>query len=516
MEPIADLDVLDPVSSAPDAAAPDAAAPDAPRAVVGRAGTTRPADGAANGRSVYIETYGCQMNVADSELVASILSGAGYALASDEAEADVVLLNTCAIREKAEDRVRGRLTHVRSRKERERERGGRDVQIGVLGCMAERLRSKLLEQERLVDLVVGPDAYRDLPRLLAESEATGQAAVNVQLSREETYADLAPVRLDANGVSAFVSVMRGCDNMCAFCVVPFTRGRERSRPVASVLSEVGQLVDEGYKEVTVLGQNVNSYRDERGGPQTGGAAVDFAELLYRISLLSPELRIRYSTSHPKDCSDALLHVHREVPTVCDFIHLPVQHGSTEVLRRMRRTYTREHYLDLVERARSIVPGVSLSTDLIAGFCGETDAEHAETLSLMEAVRYDHAFTFAYSERPDTYAARKYADDVPDSVKRARLGEIVAVQRRHALASHRARVGREEVVLVEGTSKRSDAQLRGRTDTSHMVVFDRPAHVEPGDYAVVRVDDCTSATLLGTFVRRTTLAEAARPAPPVAA
>ena len=487
MQPIADLDVLD--APAPVSSAPDVQGEDRPRVLEARAGT--------NGRSVYIETYGCQMNVADSELVASILGGEGYALAEREADADVVLINTCAIREKAEDRVRGRLTHVRSRKEREA-KAGRDVQIGILGCMAERLRSKLLEQERLVDLVVGPDAYRDLPRLLAESRDTGQAAVNVQLSREETYADLAPVRYDTNGVTAFVSIMRGCDNMCAFCVVPFTRGRERSRPVTSILSEVGQLVDAGYKEVTVLGQNVNSYRVEQDG-----TAVDFAELLYRISLLSPELRIRYSTSHPKDCSDDLLHVHAERPTVCDFIHLPVQHGNSDVLKRMRRTYTREHYLALVDRARSIVPGIAFSTDLIAGFCGETDAEHADTISLMEAVRYDHAFTFAYSERPDTYAARKYSDDVPDDVKKARLAEIVELQRAHSLASHRARIGDLEVVLVEGTSKRSEDQLRGRTDTNHMVVFDRAFGLEAGDYAVVRVEDCTSATLLGSAVRATT-------------
>lgn len=493
MQPIADLDVLTGDALAPVSSAPDARAEaDAPRTVAARAGT--------NGRSVYIETYGCQMNVADSELVASILGGEGYALAESEAEADVVLINTCAIREKAEDRVRGRLAAFRAAKQR-----GQDLQIGVLGCMAERLRTKLLEQEQLVDLVAGPDAYRDLPRLLAESRDTGQAAVNVQLSREETYADLAPVRYDTNGVSAFVSIMRGCDNMCAFCVVPFTRGRERSRPVTSVLAEVGQLVDAGYKEVTVLGQNVNSYRVD-----ADGHAVDFAELLYRISLLSPELRIRYSTSHPKDCSDALLHVHRERPTVCDFIHLPVQHGNSDVLARMRRTYTREEYLALIDRARAIVPGIAFSTDLIAGFCGETDAEHADTLSLMEAVRYDHAFMFAYSERPDTYAARKYADDVPEAVKKARLQEIIALQNGHSLESARRRVGREEVVLVEGTSKRSEAQLRGRTDTNHMVVFDRPAGVEAGDYAVVRVDDCTSATLLGTFVRATTLeAETAR-------
>ena len=492
MQPIPDLDLLD--APAPVSSAPDVRGADQPHALPARAGT--------NGRSVWIETYGCQMNVADSELVASILGAEGYALAAEEDEADVVLLNTCAIREKAEERIRGRLTHLRARKER-RQPG---LQIGVLGCMAERLRSKLLEQERLVDLVVGPDAYRDLPRLLSDNHDTGQAAVNVQLSREETYADLAPVRYDTNGISAFVSIMRGCDNMCAFCVVPFTRGRERSRPVTSILSEVGRLVDAGYKEVTVLGQNVNSYRVEHDG-----AAVTFAELLYRISLLSPELRIRYSTSHPKDCSDELLHVHAERPTVCDFIHLPVQHGSSAVLQRMRRTYTREHYLDLVERARAIVPGLALSTDLIAGFCGETDAEHAETLSLMEAVRYDHAFLFAYSERPDTFAARKFSDDVPEAVKKARLAEIIDLQRAHSLASHRQRIGREEVVLVEGASRKSDAQLRGRTDTNHMVVFDRPAGLAAGDYAVVRVEDCTSATLLGRFVRSTTLADACQPA-----
>ncbi len=499
MQPIATLDLLDdatpPVSSAPDAAA----GVDQPRTLAPRAGG---ATGAGAGRSVYIETYGCQMNVADSELVASILGAEGYALAASEHEADVVLVNTCAIREKAEDRVRGRLTNFRSEKQRRLASGRSDLTIGVLGCMAERLRAKLLDQEKLVDVVVGPDAYRDLPRLLTTSRATGQAAVNVQLSREETYADLAPVRYDTNGVSAFVSIMRGCDNMCAFCVVPFTRGRERSRPTTSILAECAALVDAGYKEVTVLGQNVNSYRDT-----AGGHSVDFAELLYRISLLSPELRIRYSTSHPKDCSDALLHVHAERPTVCNFIHLPVQHGHTDVLARMRRTYTRDEYLALIERARAIVPDLALSTDIIAGFCGETDIEHAATLSLMEAVRYDHAFTFAYSERPDTYAARKLADDVPEPVKKARLAEIIALQKQHALASAERFVGRRVTVLVEGTSKRSSERLRGRTDSNHMVVFDRALGLAPGDYASVDVSGCTSATLLGTVVARTTLADA---------
>jgi len=489
MQPIADLDILAPVSSAPDVRGADQ--PHTPAASSPKAGQRR----------VLIETYGCQMNVADSELVASILGSEGYGLAESEADADVVLINTCAIREKAEDRVRSRLGRFRAQKVKRLAAGEGDLTIGVLGCMAERLRTKLLDQEKLVDVVAGPDAYRDLPNLLRQATETGQAAVNVQLSREETYADLAPVRYDTNGVSAFVSIMRGCDNMCAFCVVPFTRGRERSRPVTSILSEVGQLVDAGYKEVTVLGQNVNSYRVD-----ADGNAVDFAELLYRISLLSPELRIRYSTSHPKDCSDDLLRVHAERPTVCDFIHLPVQHGNSDVLKRMRRTYTRDEYLELIDRARQIVPGIAFSTDLIAGFCGETDAEHADTLSLMEAVRYDHAFMFAYSERPDTYAARKYTDDVPEAVKKRRLQEIIALQTTHALALNQTRIGSREVVLVEGTSKRSDDRLRGRTDSNHMVVFDRPANGElaRGDYATVDITDCTSATLLGSFVGATTL------------
>ncbi|MEM6335309.1 MAG: tRNA (N6-isopentenyl adenosine(37)-C2)-methylthiotransferase MiaB [Bacteroidota bacterium] len=440
-------------------------------------------------RTVYIETYGCQMNVADSEVVASILQTEGFGLTRDAESADVVLLNTCAIRENAEQKVRRRLEVFRKRKRF----GDPSLQIGVLGCMAERLRRKLLDQEKLVDLVIGPDAYRDLPRLLDHSHLTGQAGVNVQLSRQETYADLAPVRYDTNGVSAFVSIMRGCDNMCAFCVVPFTRGRERSRPVTSILAECAQLHEAGYKEVTVLGQNVNSYRFEQDG-----TAVGFAELLYRISLISPELRIRYSTSHPKDCSDELLHVHRERDTVCNYIHLPVQHGNTEVLKRMRRTYSREQYLTLVERARSICPELSFSTDIIAGFCGETEAEHQDTLSLMKHVRYDHAYMFMYSERPGTYAARKFEDDVPEAVKKRRLTEIITQQGQISLESNRSEVGRIHRVLVEGTSKRSDAQLAGRTDTNKMVVFDHGG-IEKGDYANVRITDCTSATLIGVAV-----------------
>ncbi len=457
--------------------------------------TPRVASSEADGfRRVYLETYGCQMNVSDSEIVASVLRENGFGLTRDPEQADVVLLNTCAIRENAEVKVRRRLDGFRARKRKDRP----DLMLGVLGCMAERLRHKLLEEEQLVDIVVGPDAYRDLPRLLHQASESGQAAVNVQLSREETYADLAPVRYDSNGVSAFVSIMRGCDNMCSFCVVPFTRGRERSRPVESILSECRRLVDEGFKEVTVLGQNVNSYRYGENG-----TSVNFAELLHRISLTSPELRIRYSTSHPKDCSDELLHVHRERPNVCNYIHLPVQHGNTDVLERMRRTYSREEYLDLIERARSIVPSVSLSTDIIAGFCGETEDEHADTLSLMEQVGYDHAYMFMYSERPGTYAQRKYADDVPTDVKKRRLQEIIDLQNFISRASNADDVGQEYLVLVEGPSKRSEEQLCGRTDANKMVVFDRLDYA-PGDYVRVRIQDSTSATLLGQPVGRTSL------------
>ena len=432
--------------------------------------------------SVYLETYGCQMNVSDSEIVASVLREAGYGLTHDPLEADVVLLNTCAIRENAEQRVRRRLEFFRARKRKH----NTNLKIGVLGCMAERLRHKLLEQERLVDIVVGPDAYRDLPRLLHQVDETGQSAVNVQLSREETYADIAPVRFDSNGISAFVSIMRGCDNMCAFCVVPFTRGRERSRNAGTIVRECQELFDSGYREVTLLGQNVNSYRD---GP------VDFATLLYRVSLLSPELRIRYSTSHPKDCSEALLEVHRDRPNVCNFIHLPVQHGNSGVLQRMRRGYSADEYRVLIERARRICPGVSLSTDIIAGFCGETENEHQDTLALLAEIQYDHAFMFMYSERPDTYAARKYTDDVPEDVKKRRLSEIIALQKSISHENNQMEIGRTHTVLIEGASKRSQAQLCGRTDTNKMVIFDRGT-LSAGVYVKVRITGCTSATLFG--------------------
>lgn len=436
-------------------------------------------------KMVYLETYGCQMNVSDSEIVASVLSKDGYGLTNDAMEADIVLINTCAIRENAEQKVRRRLEELRAHKTRVNP----DLKLGVLGCMAERLREKLLDQEKLVDIVVGPDAYRDLPNLLARATDTGQAAVNVLLSREETYQDIEPVRYDSNGVSSFVTIMRGCDNMCSFCVVPFTRGRERSRPVQSILNECKALVDNGYKEVTVLGQNVNSYLDEHDG-----AHVGFPELLARIAQISPALRIRYSTSHPKDCSDELLRVHAEYDNVCNYIHLPVQHGNTEMLARMKRTYSREHYIDLIARAKKIVPGISFSTDIIAGFCDETEEEHQDTLSLMAEVRYDHAYMFMYSERPDTYAARKYVDNVPEEVKKRRLQEIIQLQGGISLETNQAEIGKEHIVLVEGESRRSSAQLSGRTDTNKMTVFDRQDFAK-GDYVRVKITDCTSATLI---------------------
>lgn len=440
-------------------------------------------------RKLYLETYGCQMNVADSEIVASVLQEEGYGLTSNIDEADVVLLNTCAIRENAEQKVRGRLAILRAKKRKNNPK----MVIGVLGCMAERLREKLLVEEKLVDLVVGPDAYRDLPRLLHIKDETGQAAVNVQLSKEESYADITPVRYDSNGVSAFVSIMRGCNNMCAFCVVPFTRGRERSRSVTSILAECAMLYEQGYKEITVLGQNVNSYRFEQNG-----TVVSFAELLYRIAKISPDLRLRYSTSHPKDCSDELLYAHKEIDNICNYIHLPVQHGNTAVLRRMRRTYTREQYLELVEKAYQIVPNLSLSTDIIAGFCGETEEEHQETLSLIQKVRYDQAYMFVYSERPATFAARKYEDDIPEDIKQRRLSEIVKLQRQISAENNLTEIGKTHQILIEGVSKKSSEQLFGRTDTNKVVIVNKGDLVK-GQYVDVRILQSSSATLIGELL-----------------
>lgn len=443
------------------------------------------------GKRFYIESYGCQMNFSDSEIVASILRDSGFGPTRDAEKADLVLINTCSIREKAEQTVRNRLAEFRRLK---KSRPG--LIVGVLGCMAERLKARLLEEEKLVDMVVGPDAYRSLPTLLAEAE-DGRKAVNVLLSREETYSDISPVRLDGNGVTAFVSIMRGCNNMCSFCVVPFTRGRERSRDAASIVSECGELFAGGYREVTLLGQNVDSYLwvDE-----AGGRTVDFAKLLDMCARVSPLLRIRFSTSHPKDITDEVLHSMARHPNICRYIHLPLQSGSTRVLQHMNRSYTREWYLAKVRRIREVMPDCGISSDIIAGFCTETQEDHADTLDVMESSRFDFSYMFMYSERPGTLAAKRYADDVPEAEKRRRLNEIVALQNRMSLESNRANVGRVFTVLVEGDSRRSDAHWMGRNSQNKVVVFPKPAEggVGPGDYVDVRVHDCTQATLIGTL------------------
>ena len=442
-----------------------------------------------NGKYYYIESYGCQMNFSDSEIVAAILQAEGYGITRNCEEADLVLLNTCAIREKAEDRIRARLRNLNNLKKQRP-----DMLIGLLGCMAERLKKNLLEQERIVDIVVGPDAYRDLPKLVLEASG-GQKAVNVLLSREETYADISPIRLDANGVTAFISIMRGCDNMCSFCVVPFTRGRERSRNAFSIVAEAQDLVARGYKEVTLLGQNVDSYKWQN--PETE-QTVTFAQLLEMVALLNPDLRVRFSTSHPKDITDDVLYTMAKYDNVCNYIHLPVQAGSSEVLKRMNRTYDRAWYLEKIAAIRRILPDCAISTDVIAGFCGETEAEHAETLSIMEAVKYEMAYMFAYSERPGTLAARRYPDDVPPEVKNRRLQEIIALQNEHSLLRNQADIGKVFRILVEKPSKRSDDDLCGRTDQNKMVIFPRGNH-QPGDYVNVLIESCTLASMKGRVV-----------------
>ena len=449
------------------------------------------------GRKVYIESYGCQMNFSDSEIVASILAEEGYATTDRPEEADLVLLNTCSIRDKAEQTVLNRIDGLKHLKGR-----NPDLKLGVLGCMAERMREDLLEKKQLVDLVVGPDAYRSLPQLLDEV-GTGQKAVNVLLSRDETYDDIAPVRLGRNGVTAFISIMRGCDNMCAFCVVPFTRGRERSRDPETIVQEARDLVAQGYREVTLLGQNVDSYRwnvDSRGQVKDPARPVtDFADLLALVAGVDPLLRVRFSTSHPKDMTDKVLEVMAAHPNICEYIHLPVQSGSSSVLQRMNRGYDRAWYLDRIAAIRRILPGAAISTDLIAGFCGETEEDHADTLSLMDEVRYDMAYMFKYSERPRTLAARKYADDVAEDVKGRRLQEIIDRQMAHGLERNRQHVGKVQEVLLEGVSKRSAEHLFGRNGQNAVVIVAR--HFEgrelmPGDYIEARVLSATSGSLQG--------------------
>ncbi|MBX3101697.1 MAG: tRNA (N6-isopentenyl adenosine(37)-C2)-methylthiotransferase MiaB [Bacteroidetes bacterium] len=452
-----------------------------------RQGEAYMAAGAADARKLaYIETYGCQMNFSDTEIIASMLTDKGFSFTPNETEADLVLINTCSIRENAEQRVWHRLDHLKHIKKK---RPG--MMVGVVGCMAERLKTKLLDEEKLVDMVIGPDAYRSLPALIDEVES-GQRAVNVLLSREETYAEIAPVRLNTNGVSAFISIMRGCNNMCSFCVVPFTRGRERSRDPESIVHEARELVSNGYREVTLLGQNVDSYRVEGTG---------FARLLERVAQVHPDLRVRFSTSNPRDMTDEVIHIIAAYPNICNFIHLPVQSGNTEILHKMNRGHHREWYLERIARIREIVPDIGLSTDIITGFCGETEAQHQDTLSLMEAVRYDSAFMFYYSERPGTPAAKKLPDDVPLEVKKRRLQEIVDLQNRHSLESNLKDVGCTFRVLIEGNSKRSESDWCGRNDQNKMLVFPKGSRtdLQPGSYVHVRVTQVTGATLIGEIV-----------------
>ncbi|HLO71092.1 MAG TPA: tRNA (N6-isopentenyl adenosine(37)-C2)-methylthiotransferase MiaB [Flavipsychrobacter sp.] len=441
-------------------------------------------------KKFYIESYGCQMNFSDSEIVASILHEEGFGATRNLEEANLIFINTCSIREKAEQTVRNRLQAFKKLKD---DQPG--MLIGVLGCMAERLKAKFLEEEKLVDIVVGPDAYRSLPGLITEAEG-GQKTVNVLLSREETYADISPVRLDSNGVTAFVSIMRGCNNMCTFCVVPFTRGRERSRDAESIVAECQDLFNRGFREVTLLGQNVDSYYYTTAD----GTEITFGKLLEMVALVSPLLRIRFSTSHPKDITDDVLHTMAKYENICEYIHLPVQSGNTRILQHMNRTYTREWYLAKVKRIREIMPDCGLSTDVISGFCSETEEEHQDTVSLMEIVRFDMAYMFSYSERPGTLAARRYEDDVPEDVKKRRLEEIINLQNKHSRESYQNDIGKTFKVLIEGDSKRSDMDWCGRNSQNKMMVFPKGNYqLQKGDYVNVKVNTATSATLIGEIV-----------------
>jgi len=492
----------------------------------GEALVLEPVVGKNNGRKLYIESYGCAMNFSDSEIVASILSERGFETTGDFTDADVIFINTCSIRENAETRVRNRLKEFKVAKSKKP-----GMVVGVLGCMAERLKAKFLEEEKLVDVVVGPDAYRDLPNLIEQVDS-GQKAVNVLLSREETYADISPVRLNTNGINAFVSIMRGCDNMCSFCVVPFTRGRERSRDPFSIVNECTDLFNKGYREVTLLGQNVDSYKwiapsksppvgetfeelkgntsmqSDRQVSPTGGdlegavdgsEAVNFANLLEMVALINPDLRVRFSTSHPKDITDEVLYTIAKYDNICNYIHLPVQSGNSRVLELMNRTYDRDWYINRIDAIRRIIPGCAISTDVITGFCTETDEEHKDTVSMMEYVQYDFAYMFMYSERPGTLAAKRYADDIPETVKAARLTEIVALQQKYSLVRLQAQLGKVQKVLIEGFSKKSKNDYAGRSDQNAMVVFPVDERYKPGMYVNVLAERCTTATLMGTIV-----------------
>jgi tRNA-2-methylthio-N6-dimethylallyladenosine synthase len=453
----------------------------------------------ANGKKLFLESYGCAMNFSDSEIVASILREGGYTTTSSFEDADVILVNTCAIRENAEQRVRQRLHDFKKVK-----KYNPGAIVGVMGCMAERLKSQFLEEEKIVDIVVGPDAYRDLPNLIEKVEG-GQKAINVLLSREETYADINPVRLDSNGVTAFISIMRGCDNMCSFCVVPFTRGRERSRDPESIVNEAKQLFEQGYREVTLLGQNVDSYLWAGGGlkkditEEQKKTAFTFANLLEEVALVSPDLRVRFSTSNPQDMHDDVLETIAKHENICKYIHLPVQSGSTRLLEMMNRGYSREWYMERIEAIRRIIPEAAISTDIITGFCSETEEDHKDTLSLMEWVGYSFVYMFYYSERPGTHAARKYKDDVPEEVKKRRLAEVVALQQKLSAGRTQKGVGRVHRVLVEGVSKKSSEKLYGRNSQNTNVVFPKESF-KKGDYVNVLVTECTVTTLIGEVVK----------------
>jgi tRNA-2-methylthio-N6-dimethylallyladenosine synthase len=491
----------------------------------GEALVLEPVAGKNNGRKLYIESYGCAMNFSDSEIVASILTESGFETTGDFTDADVIFINTCSIRENAEVRVRNRLKEFAGAKAKKP-----GMVVGVLGCMAERLKSKFLEEEKLVDVVVGPDAYRDLPNLIDKVD-DGQRAVNVLLSREETYADISPVRLNSNGINAFVSIMRGCDNMCSFCVVPFTRGRERSREPQSIVNECRELFDKGYREVTLLGQNVDSYKwapeteaaiaeSEKpvlgmdlldkvlaSGEDISGinpvdhskAGVSFAELLEMVAQVSPELRVRFSTSHPKDITDDVLYTIAKYDNICNYIHLPIQSGNSRVLKLMNRTYDREWYMNRVDAINRIIPNCAISTDMITGFCTETEEEHQETLSMMDYVQFYFAYMFMYSERPGTLAAKRYADDIPEDVKLRRLQEVVAKQQQHSHVRLLALLGTTQKVLIEGFSKKSKNDYAGRSDQNTVVIFPVGENYKPGEYVNVLIERCTTATLMGTVI-----------------
>lgn len=440
-----------------------------------------------NNKKLHIETYGCQMNLSDSEIVGSIMAEDGYTMIDGAENADIIFINTCSIRDNAEQTIRKRLRDIRRMK-----KNNPNLKVGILGCMAERLKQQLLDEEDVVDLIVGPDAYRDLPNLINTVES-GRRAINVLLSEEETYAEIEPVRLGSNKISAFISIMRGCENFCTYCVVPFTRGKERSRDPETIINEARDLVEKGYKEVTLLGQNVNSYKWE-----IEGNSVSFPELIAQVAAVSPELRVRFATSHPKDISDELIKTIAKTPNICIAIHLPFQSGSNTVLSRMNRKYTREWYMDRISTIKKFIPDCGLSTDIIAGFCGETEEEHKETLSLMEWVTYDYAFMFKYSERPNTIAQKKYADDISEEIKSSRLSEIIALQQVLSLRSNKQNIGKTFEVLVENFSKKSDADLAGRNSQNKMVVFPKK-DFKIGDYVMVKITSCTPATLIGEAI-----------------